>query len=661
MQVLETLIAHDQEQAVVLKLSAETVSKTNNLLNDREVLKATTHTSLQLQEILNPPYVHEGAYESQMFQVCIKSLLQTLQEMGLEKAAFKTEGSKEINVYRRNVKANAADWDGARWIDDQSLLITELSAALGISGKYERLLQSMLNALGTSGHIEIEKNRIVIPEAIKEELPGFDLSGAIGNLSKVHSGHRVHLELLSRCLSSLKKILTGELRATDVIFPEGSLAYVEGIYKGNYRADYFNELLTAEVAASIISAIGEKKDGDKFRIMEIGAGTGGTSELLFRKLAGYEASLVYVYTDISKSFLLHAERNYSAQAPYLQTALFNIEESPELQEIEVGSFDLVLGTNVVHATKNIGRTLSNIKAVLKKGGLLMLNEIARTDLYTTLTFGLLDGWWLSEDRELRLEGSPGLSAAGWTAVLAEQGFEQTKIYPEGSVLPQQVIIAESNGWITIPRRRPSSSPLSSSQPSSPVQLQAKQPLREEQPQAVQDSLNPGKSLRDRLELKVRGIASETIKLPEADFESDVPFTEYGFDSILGTTLMKNINEALNITLKSTDIFNYPNIKELSQYIHERYGKEINLPVTVPQAEPRPVETSVTASVKAVIADTVTRPRFISEIEGQPVVKEPAKTGDIAIVGLSGQFGAAGNAEEFWDALVKGKSLIEDVP
>jgi acyl transferase domain-containing protein len=271
MQVLETVIANGQEQAVVLKLSAETVSKTNSLLNDKEVLKAAAHTNLQVQEILIPSYVHEGAYESQMFQICIKSLLQTLQEMGLEKAGLKTEDWKEIKGSGRTAEASYDDWAGTRWIDDHSLLITELSTALGISDKYERLLHSMLNALGTLGHIEIEKNRIVISAGIKEALPGFNMTGAIEQLSAAHTGHRVHLELLSRCLSSLKKILTGELRATDVIFPEGSLAYVEGIYKGNYRADYFNELLTAQVAASIISAIGEKKDGDKFRIMEIGA------------------------------------------------------------------------------------------------------------------------------------------------------------------------------------------------------------------------------------------------------------------------------------------------------------------------------------------------------------------------------------------------------
>jgi hypothetical protein len=47
--------------------------------------------------------------------------------------------------------------------------------------------------------------------------------------------------------------------------------------------------------------------------------------------------------------------------------------------------------------------------LLRKGGLLIANELtAKTD-FLTLTFGLTDGWWLFDDAKWRIPGAPLLS------------------------------------------------------------------------------------------------------------------------------------------------------------------------------------------------------------------------------------------------------------
>jgi hypothetical protein len=80
-----------------------------------------------------------------------------------------------------------------------------------------------------------------------------------------------------------------------------------------------------------------------------------------------------------------------------------------LQGFEPGGCDAVFATNVLHATCNMAATLQQCKALLRTGGLLLVNELcARTD-FLTLTFGLTDGWWLFDDAELRIPGSPLLS------------------------------------------------------------------------------------------------------------------------------------------------------------------------------------------------------------------------------------------------------------
>src|SRR5690606_38582756 len=91
--------------------------------------------------------------------------------------------------------------------------------------------------------------------------------------------------------------------------------------------------------------------------------------------------------------------------------------------------------------------------LLKRNGLLLLNEIVGKGAVMHLTFGLLDGWWRHEDEGLRLEGSPALAAETWRRVLEEEGFRSVSL-PMGSVegLGQQIIVAESDGMIR--RARP---------------------------------------------------------------------------------------------------------------------------------------------------------------------------------------------------------------
>lgn len=128
----------------------------------------------------------------------------------------------------------------------------------------------------------------------------------------------------------------------------------------------------------------------EIRILEIGAGTGGTSAAVFKRLKEVKHHVKeYCYTDLSKAFFMHAEKEYGPDNPYLTYKRFNVEEPPALQGIEAGAYDAVIAANVLHATKNIRRTLRNAKAVLKKNGILLLNEISSHSVYSHLTFGLL--------------------------------------------------------------------------------------------------------------------------------------------------------------------------------------------------------------------------------------------------------------------------------
>jgi len=114
--------------------------------------------------------------------------------------------------------------------------------------------------------------------------------------------------------------------------------------------------------------------------------------------------------------------------PALSTAIFDVSKPLGLQSIATDHYDLVIAANVLHATPNITEALRNAKAALRSQGVLLLNEISTWSLFSHLTFGLLQGWWLAEDTGLRLAGSPGLAPQTWQQILQEEGFESS-VFP----------------------------------------------------------------------------------------------------------------------------------------------------------------------------------------------------------------------------------------
>ncbi|OIW29210.1 hypothetical protein CONLIGDRAFT_715584 [Coniochaeta ligniaria NRRL 30616] len=164
--------------------------------------------------------------------------------------------------------------------------------------------------------------------------------------------------------------------------------------------------------------------------LEIGAGTGGCTAPVLDALSGcggaidkykYPRLKSYLYTDISAGFFDKAEAWLRPEWGHLvQFKKLNIEEDPVPQGF--GEVDVIIAANVLHATKDIHRTLANSRKLLRPGGKLVVLDMAHKLLSVSLIFGNLSGWWLSEE-DWRKDGlSPLLSEDQWQTVLRASGF-----------------------------------------------------------------------------------------------------------------------------------------------------------------------------------------------------------------------------------------------
>jgi non-ribosomal peptide synthase protein (TIGR01720 family) len=293
---------------------------------------------------------------------------------------------------------------------------------LGVQPEFERFYDFMLKALEEEGVIGIEGERIKflrsgevqdafeLNERIEEEYPGFE--GL--------------LELLAHCAENYRAALSGEIEAIGVLYPDGSDRLLRESYEKTVEHD--NTRINMMVVGRIIEQAAEKVKGRRLRILEVGGGGGNLTRQLMPDLINLE--IEYHFTDIGKTFVVSAEQEARAQeADFMRFGVLDISRDPLEQGYEAGSFDVVLGYNVVHATRSIRKSVGNLKKLLAPGGVMCLVEQVKLRRWTDMVWGLAKGWWYYEDEDLR-EGSPLLSLEKWEEALGAIGFEEVKAYPQ---------------------------------------------------------------------------------------------------------------------------------------------------------------------------------------------------------------------------------------
>jgi acyl transferase domain-containing protein/aryl carrier-like protein/SAM-dependent methyltransferase len=493
------------------------------------------------------------------------------------------------------------------------------------------------------------------------------------------TGQTTLIALVEACVRALPEILSGQRSATEVLFPDGSMHLVQGVYRGNAGADYFNGVL-ADVAVAYVRARLAHDPAAAIRILEIGAGTGGTTAALLSALAPCNDHIQeYCYTDLSWAFLEHAQQHYAPGHPYLTTRLFDVSQPIAGQGIAPDRYDVVIAANVLHATKHIRQTLRNAKAPLRKHGLILLNEITGTPLAVHLTFGLLEGWWLYDDPALRLPGNPGLAPQTWRRLLEEEGWRAVWFPAEvAHDLGQQVIVAESDGVVR-----------QGWAPSTDVQRGDVDAVRAVPTPSEVASPTPRPTAPSVTDLVTETILQglcRSLKISADGIDRRKPFSDYGLDSILGIGLVKHLNDHLGLDLNTAILFDHTSVERLTRYLVRTHGDRIRLAEAPAESVP---QEQIPHTALSVGAGRAPQQAATAAGEGQEDTLPPNSplpaplfpqgqslqrsirgrlrrdtTDDrlgIAVIGMSGQFPAAENVDTFWENLLNGVDGVRELP
>lgn len=143
---------------------------------------------------------------------------------------------------------------------------------------------------------------------------------------------------------------------------------------------HFLRLAASETASS----------SSRLRIIEAGAGTGGTTKYIVAFLREHGVAFDYTFTDISGSLVAAARHGTFAHEADMEFAVLDIEGS-NISGALAGKFDVVITSSCVHATRDLVVSLSNVR------GLLGPRETTRTMCWLDMISGFFAGWRAFED------------------------------------------------------------------------------------------------------------------------------------------------------------------------------------------------------------------------------------------------------------------------
>ncbi|MEV5976427.1 amino acid adenylation domain-containing protein [Streptomyces sp. NPDC052114] len=478
----------------------------------------------------------------------------------------------------------------------------ELRGGLGIRDKFRRLHEAILDLLAAHGFLTRDGDAFTATAAVG----GADGATAAdrweADFAALVTGYpdvAPTADLNRAFLRAYPALLRGEVVGTEVMFPDSSMELVQDLYQGNPLTDFFNLLVADTVRAHLDACLPQAAAGETFQVVELGAGTGATSEKVLPALAGHPDRVGYTFTDISPRFLEYGRERFAAHHPYVRFQLLNLERGLAEQDFVPGSADAVLATNVVHATRNLRTTLRKMRELLKPGGLLVLNELTSIRPYLTLGGGVMEGWWAFQDGELRIPNSPLAAPDSWIRLLEEEGYANVRaLGAEGAELGQHVLVAQ-NAAVREEAAPAVSEPATASGAVVP---------------AV--PADAGDAVTDRL----GELLERVLKLDER-IDPDRPLVDYGFDSLSGMKIVAVVEDAFGVNVPLEEFFARPTLTELSEHLRSDWladAATTEAVTGVTATVPAEVSTTATATVTAPPAADLAAPALVTPASQVPV-------------------------------------------
>ena len=296
-----------------------------------------------------------------------------------------------------------------------------LRQELDVLPEHGRLFRRMFEMLAWCGVAEETADGFHVlvgpDDPLPEQLPR-DLDEFATGMAGRYAHGVTEVGLFRRSGEALADALRGEADPLTLLFSSGEPTAAD-LYLKAPVARAANEMLAEAVRAQVAAL----PDGRRLRVIEVGAGTGSATASVLPELP--EGRFDYVYTDISAGFFAEAEARFGDGGGCIEYRPLDIEKDPIAQGYDAHGYDLMIASNVLHATRYLEETLGHCRDLMAPSGQLVALENLTGLGWMDLTFGQLDGWWRFADdyRPHHALAGPGV----WRQALGDAGFEAVEV------------------------------------------------------------------------------------------------------------------------------------------------------------------------------------------------------------------------------------------
>ncbi|WP_420612239.1 SDR family NAD(P)-dependent oxidoreductase [Candidatus Spongiisocius sp.] len=298
----------------------------------------------------------------------------------------------------------------------------ELRQRLGVIPEHRRLFRRMLEMLARSGILAEGDDGFTVllgpDDPLPEDLPP-DPEGFADRMAGLYSHGQTEVGLFRRSGSALADVLLGQADPLTLLFSSGEPTAAD-LYLKAPVARAANALLRDAVR----TLLARLPEGRRLRVVEIGAGTGSATASVLPELPA--GRFEYAYTDISAGFFAEAEERFGDGDGCIEYRPLDIEKDPVAQGFTSHGYDLIIASNVLHATRYLEETLGHCRTLLAPSGQLVALENLRGLGWMDLTFGQLDGWWRFADEHYRPHHALATPDV-WRRALGDAGFEGVEV------------------------------------------------------------------------------------------------------------------------------------------------------------------------------------------------------------------------------------------
>jgi SAM-dependent methyltransferase len=189
---------------------------------------------------------------------------------------------------------------------------------------------------------------------------------APADVVSAHPALWAEVQLAEKCGPFYAAALSGAVAYQELLFPGGSMEAVLPIYEDAVAVAFYNNCIVDAVHA-VLTLLPVVR---RVVVLEVGAGTGGTASSVLPVIG--DKCEKYIFTDVSDFFLRQARIRF-AEHSFIDYRLCNIDADPRLQGLAHHQCDIIIATNVLHATPSMRNTMHNCELLLRAGGIVVIN------------------------------------------------------------------------------------------------------------------------------------------------------------------------------------------------------------------------------------------------------------------------------------------------